>query len=377
VSRRSRQWTDALVAAGLFLACFGVVHTWFWAHADLVDWPTYQSYGGAIVHSHDVPYRDFAVEYPPGALPTFVLPSWIGGDYATTFAWLMFACGLVLVVVMALWLRPAAALYAAFAPVLVGSLILSRFDLWPALLATAALAAFLHDRHGLGWGLLAAAVTAKLWPLVLVPPALVWSYRRGRVASVLVGVAVGLLVVLPFAIAAPHGLYESLRGQADRPLQVESLGAALFTTFGHPRVVDSHGSQGIAGHAGVGALFAAAQLVVLLALWIAFARGPATGGRFVRYSVASVAAFVAFSKVLSPQYLLWLVPLVPLVRGRRGLAATALLTLALVLTQLWFPRHYFAYAVDFHRAWIVLARDLVLVALVAVLAFPFRVAARP
>src|SRR6185312_2961436 len=175
-----------------------------------------------------------------------------------------------LVVVMALWLRPAAALYAAFAPVLVGSLILSRFDLWPALLATAALAALLHDRHGLGWGLLAAAVTAKLWPLVLIPPALVWSYRRGRLSSVLVGVAVGALVVLPFAIAAPHGLYESLRGQADRPLQVESLGAALFPTFGHPQVVNSHGSQGISGHGGVGALFAGAQIVALLALWIAF-----------------------------------------------------------------------------------------------------------
>ena len=83
-----------------------------------------------------VPYRDFAVEYPPGSLPAFVLPSLLGGDYATTFAWSMAACGVALVSVVAL-ARPRAALYVALAPVLTGSLILSRFDLWPALLTAA------------------------------------------------------------------------------------------------------------------------------------------------------------------------------------------------------------------------------------------------
>ena len=119
----------------------------------LVDWPTYQSYGGSIVHSRAIPYRDFPVEYPPRSLPVFVLPSLIGGTYATTFEWVMAVCGVALVVVVA-WLRPHAALYVALAPVLVGSLILSRFDLWPALLATAALAALVRDRHPLGWALL-------------------------------------------------------------------------------------------------------------------------------------------------------------------------------------------------------------------------------
>ncbi len=81
-------------------------------------------------------------------------------------------------------------------------------------------------------------------------------------------------------------------------------------------------------------------------------------------------AFVAFDKVLSPQYLLWLIPLVPLVRGARGAAATGLLTAAFVLTQVWFPERYFDYALHFHLAGVVLLRDLVLVALLAVLALP-------
>ena len=154
---------------------------------------------------------------------------------------------------------------------------------------------------------------------------------------------------------APHGVWHTLSSQVSRPLQVESLGAALLTTFGHPRIVTTHGSQNLAGHGALGAALSAVGTIAVVAAWIAFARGPTTRERFVRYAVAAVCAFVAFDKVLSPQYLLWLIPLVPLVRGRRGLAATALLTVACVLTQVWFPQRYFAYADDFHLAWVVLA----------------------
>jgi uncharacterized membrane protein len=370
VSSRTRQWADAFVAAGLFLACFGLVHTWFWAHGELVDWPTYQSYGSAIVDHHRVPYRDFSVEYPPGALPVFVLPAYFG-DYANALEWLMAACGVALVAVLA-FIRREAAYYAALAPVLVGSLILSRFDLWPALLLVAALAALLGGRDGLGWAFLGAAVAAKLWPLVVVPPAFLWSMRRGRGRAVLAGAVVVAIAFVPFALIAPHGLWHSLSSQASRPLQVESLGAAFLTTFGHPHVVTTHGSQNVAGHGALGAVLSALGALAVVGAWSAFARGPVTRDRFVRYAVAAVCGFVAFDKVLSPQYLLWLIPLVPLVRGRRGVGATGLLTVACVLTQVWFPQRYFAYADSFELAWVVLLRDVVLVALFAALVTPRR-----
>ncbi len=375
MSSRARRWTDALVAAGLFLACFGLVHTWFWAHGELVDWPIYQSYGSAIVDHHRVPYRDFAVDYPPGALPVFIVPAWFG-DYANALEWVMAACGVALVGVLA-FVRREAAYYAALAPLLVGSLILSRFDLWPALLLVVALAALLAGRDSLGWAFLGAAVAAKLWPLVVVPPALLWSARRGHARSTLVGLAVAAVAFVPFAVIAPHGVWHTLSSQFSRPLQVESLGAAFLTTFGHPGIVSTHGSQNIAGHGALAALLSAAGTITVIATWIAFARGPATRDRLVRYAAAAVCAFVAFDKVLSPQYLLWLIPLVPLVRGRRGLGATALLTVACVLTQVWFPQRYFAYADDFKLAWVVLLRDLVLVALFAVLVTPRPGRARP
>src|SRR5215207_7700984 len=114
------------------------------------------------------------------------------------------------------------------------------------------------------------------------------------------------------------------------------------------------------------------QAAVLIALWVSFARGPATRERLIRYAAAVVVAFIALGKVLSPQFLIWLLPLVPLVRGRRGLGASLLLAVALVLTQLWFPQRYWPYAYDFavFQSWTVLARDLVLVAILFVLVCP-------
>jgi hypothetical protein len=121
-------------------------------------------------------------------------------------------------------------------------------------------------------------------------------------------------------------------------------------------------------------VFAALQVVSLVALWIAFARGPATRERLLRYAAASVGAFIVFGKVLSPQFLLWLFPLVPLVAGRRGAIATGLVGLAAVLTQVWFPTRYWQLANDLAAgpSWLVVARDLLLLATLCVLVLPAR-----
>ena len=71
--------------------------------------------------------------------------------------------------------------------------------------------------------------------------------------------------------------------------------------------------------------------------------------------------------MLSPQFLIWLIPLVPLVRRW---SVAILYVAALVLTQAWFPKHYWSYALHFSEAvtWLVLLRDVVLVALLVALA---------
>jgi hypothetical protein len=397
----------AIVAGGLALAllvgAWTALHRSFYRKSQIVDTPIYQRYGDAIANGR-VPYRDFALEYPPGALPVFAIPSLLRsreGDlrgYRRGFEAQMLACGaLVLLFMLSVLLRlearpgrlAAALAFAAVAPLLLGSVVLSRFDLWPAALTAGALAALVANRYRLGLGALGVAFATKLYPAALLPLAAAWVWRRaGRreAALALAGFAAAALAVfLPFVVLAPHGVWDALTRQTDRPLQIETLGAGVLLVL-HQVVGlgltmrSSHGSQNLAG-AGPDALAAvqtAVQLAALAAIWIWFARGPADRERLVRAAAAAVCAFVALGKVLSPQFLIWLVPLVPLVRGRRGLAAGGLLATALVLTQLWFPFRYWDLALEFAAfpSWLVLVRDLVLVALRAVLVWPDRAATR-
>ncbi len=83
-SRAGRGLTAFVAALGVsvFLAAWGTLHYGFYTHRLLLDTPIYEHYGDASLHGR-VPYRDFAVEYPPGALPVFLLPSAVAGGYST------------------------------------------------------------------------------------------------------------------------------------------------------------------------------------------------------------------------------------------------------------------------------------------------------
>jgi hypothetical protein len=393
----------AFVAVALFVGVWTALHYGFYTHRQITDTPVYQHYGNEIAHGK-LPYRDFALEYPPGALPMFALPGLVshGGKnqdvrpgFRRTFETLMWICGALALIAMALTLRVvggplwAPLLFAALAPLALGTVILSRFDLWPAALAAGALAALVSRRFRLGHVLLGLGAAAKFYPGVLLPLAVAYTWKRRGRREALVCLAFSLgvfaLVVVPFLALAPHGVWHSVRVQLERPLQVESIGAAFLlvahNVFGFALAGEtSHGSQNVAGGAAhvLAILSSVVQACVLVWIWWAFARGPATATGLVRSSAAAVCAFVAFGKVLSPQFLIWLIPIVPLVRGRRGLWGSALLLAALVLTQIWFPFRYFRLALDFEPglSWVLLARDLVLVALALLLAWPSHAARR-
>ena len=353
----------------------------------IFDVELYRTYGDAM-ESGLVPYRDFDVEYPPAALPVFVLPAFANGeDYGSAFELLMWACAVVMIVLLATTLAaveasPArlygATAFAGIAPLLIGSVILTRFDLWPAALVAGVLAALVLGRDRLGLGLLGLATMAKIYPAVLLPIAVVWvARRRGlREAFICLGVfaAVVVAIALPFAILSPGGLAHSVTTQLGRPLQIESLGAAVLLAANqlgayHPTIVSTHGSQNLDGTLPdvLATIETALGVAALLAVWVVFARGRMERDRLMIASAAAVVAFIAFGKVLSPQFLIWLIALVPLVAGTVGVAACWLLAAALVTTQIWFPYRYWDVVALQPVGWLVLLRDVLLVALFAVL----------
>jgi 8-oxo-dGTP pyrophosphatase MutT (NUDIX family) len=385
-----------LTAAALLLFALGwlALQDGFYARAQIRDTLIYRYYGERMA-SGDVPYRDFRVEYPPGALPAFVVPALVSSSfdgYRRAFELLMVVCGLAAIVatsvaLVALGRDPpqlaAALAFAAAAPLALGSVVLSRFDLLPAALAAGATAALLRGRHRLSFGLLALGIATKIYPFVLVPLAVAYVWRRRGRREALVGlgvlVAVLLLCFVPFAVLGPHGVWAAVTRQVGRPLQLETVGAGILLAAHHLfglglTMRSSAGSQNLAGSLpdSLALVQTLLQAAVLIGVWRWYARRTSDDEGLVRAAAIAVCGFVALGKVLSPQFLVWLVFPIVLVRGRRGLLAGSLLGAALVLTQLWFPYRYWdlVFGFDETASWLVLVRDVALLGVLGALAWP-------
>ena len=317
-----------------------------------------------------LPYRDYPLEYPPLSLPVLLLPSLFAGPglteagYTRGFELVMAACAVALVPIVVLTVvrlrgsrvdLGAATVLVAASPLLLGSLAISRYDLWPALLTAGATLAMVTGRLRWAFAILALAVLAKVYPGFLIPIFVAYAWRvagrREAVIDTAIGAAVGLAGMLPFVAIDAAGALDPFTRFIARPLQVESLGAAILLAL-HDWLGRSLGhftytffSFNLDGPlpSAVAAVQAVALIALLLAIWLAAARGPADPARLVVASAAVLAADVALGKVLSPQYVLWLVAPVAVLSSVRGVRPLATVGVALVLTQLYYPAMYQAY----------------------------------
>jgi uncharacterized membrane protein len=263
--------------------------------------------------------------------------------------------------------------FAAAAPVALGEVVLNRYDLWPTALGLVALALLLRRRDAASFAVAGVGAAAKVFPALLVPVAAAWLARReGRPRALrLVGAAAlaALAVALPFLALGPGGVRFTFSVQLGRGLQIESLGGSLLAAGERVGllavdVVSSSGSHNVAGGLAraVSLLLTAALLAVLAWIVVRVARGASPAPAFA----ASVVAFVALGKVLSPQFVVWLLPLAPLLPGRaRAVAAAGLTLAAALLTNLWFPERYGGVVAVGPESWLVVARNAALLVLLA------------
>jgi Glycosyltransferase family 87 len=333
------------------------------------DVHVYATYGGKIA-AGQFPYRDFFDEYPPLAQPVFLLAHVAGAShYALAFKSLMalfgvgaLACAVVTLRTLRVTLVRAvgAVTVIAVAPLLVGPIFLNAYDLWPAFLLSLALLLLVLDRPLLAFGVLGAAVAAKVYPVALLPIALLYVGPRLRRSAFLSFAGVWILVHLPFAILAPGGLRYSYSQQAKRGLELNSIGGAFLLAahkvgIGHPKLGNEPpGSLNVLGR-GADTIAAVSSVLVacaIVAAAVVFARSRRDPQALVVAAAASVAGFVAFDKVFSAQYIDWLVPLVPLA----GLAASAATVVVLGLTRLVFS-HRSGIQAGSDAVWLLLVRD--------------------
>ena len=369
-----------LLAGAVYLVACAVAYGGLFSHAYPGDVGTYADYGRALVLHGHIPYRDFYDEYPPGSVPLFALPALIwNAHYVLVFKLLMTACGLGFTVCAA-WTVRRLGLSSwrlapiVLAPVLMGPVFLNRYDPLPAFLVSLALVALLRGQERFSGGLLGAGTALKLYPAVVVPVAI----RRARslVGAGTAYVVTAAVLVLPLFALAPGGVGYSLWTQAKRHLQIESLGASILLVGsklgihhvgwirGKPGSIDIGGT--LADSVGVLSSLLALALVLVVA-WV-FWKGPDDDERMVTAWAAAVAAWVVFGKVLSPQYLTWLVPLVPLAAGRKGRWAAVVWFAVLAITQLeYLGGGRYGQRDQNWSVWVLLVRNLGLVGMFALL----------
>ena len=362
------------LATPLLLGALAVPSGGLFRGAKFRDLHLYREYGDALLDGR-LPYRDVFVEYPPGAIPLFALPSLApGGWYDALFKVLMTLCAIATIYLVVLLLArrgtgvPELALVAAFlalVPIALGPVSLNTYDAWPALLTVGALAALLYARGALAFGLLGAAFAAKLYPVVLVPLALVHVGRAAAGRALAAFAAVAAVLIVPWVALSPHGVWDSIDAQLGRGLHSESLGAGVLLAGDRIGAYDAHvvkrlhpaATRDLVGglpHA-LGYLTSVLALLAVVAVWLVHYR---RRGRLELAFAAAIAGVLAFAKVLSPQYLVWLIPFVPF----GGVAAAVLFVAALALAQSWYFHYRELWTVG-PQVWPLLARNVLLVAL--------------
>ncbi|MET7456687.1 glycosyltransferase family 87 protein [Streptomyces sp. NPDC005574] len=297
-----------------------------------------------VLRTGTFPLDDVTWQYPPAAALAILSPGLLP-FLSYPHAFFVLACVADLVVLALLLyagLRPGRSLRGAWVWVvgvpLLGPTVYARYDVMVTAVAVGALLA--AARHPRVAGVLAGfGALLKVWPVLV----LVAARRRGVWASA--SATVVALAAL-FSIAMP-GAFAFLTFQRGRGTEVESLGSLVFHVARHHgwhgQVLLNYGSVEFVGpHVDLVSM-AALFLTGIAFGWLLLWRLMAT--RFQAHTLAD-AAFVAVlmftttSRVISPQYLVWLIGLAAVCMcfraSRMGVPACLVLAASLV-TVLEFP----------------------------------------
>ncbi len=304
-----------------------------------------------VLRSGTFPLDDVTWQYPPAAALAVLSPGLLPFlEYATAFFVLVLLADLAtLALLLYAGGRPGRSRLGAWVWVagvpLLGPTVYARYDVMVTAVAVAALLAGSRRPRLLG-ALAAFGALLKVWPAML----LLGVRRRSAWVS---AVATGAGVAAVSAALMP-GAFAFLDFQRDRGTEVESLGALVFHVARHHgwegEVLLNYGSVEFLGPyvdlVSAGAMFLNGAALAWLLLWRLTARRfePHT---FVDAAFVAVLLFTVTSRVISPQYVVWLVGLAAVClchRASRMRVPVALVLVAAFVTVLEFPL-WFAHVV--------------------------------
>jgi uncharacterized membrane protein len=331
--------------------------------ANKMWWPNWQ-----------IPYHDFASEYPPIALLSFLLPRLVADTivpYSWAFAAELMICDLLALLMLAdlastfkISVRNTLVVYTLLI-LATGPILVARYDLLPAMLVLAAVWAFIKGKNKLAWAAAALGFAAKLYPIIIIPFFFIYQIKKRQYSRLIQGGAVFLITLvilfLPWVVIDTNGFWHSFTYHFERGLHAESTyGTALLTgqVLGLTKVDGAltYGSWNLSSPladslAKISFPIVAVFLLIIYGLftWRLYKKsGPEpiektseiSALNLLQFTALAVAVFLLTNKVFSAQYLAWLCPLIPLVAAGREYFIPLLFMVAAVLTQYVYPYNY-------------------------------------
>lgn len=321
-----------------------------------------------------IPYHDFASEYPPLALLSFLLPGLFLHTtlaYSWAFAAELLLFDLLVMLLIAdlssffkISLRNALAVYTLLI-IATGPILVCRYDILPAALVLLALWAFIKGRSKLAWAVAALGFAAKLYPLIILPLFVIYQLKNRQYSQLIKGGAVFIIVLLiinlPWVIIDAPGYWQSLTYHLERGLHSESTyGTVLLAgqVLGMTKVEGAltYGSWNLSSPladslAKMSLYISVGFLIIVYGLFTWLLKKDSEGNlmtkmyepsaaKLLQYAALAVIVFTLTNKVFSAQYLVWLCPLLPLISGGRRYIILAFFIVGAALTQFVYPYNY-------------------------------------
>lgn len=305
-------------------------------------------------------------EYLPGAMFFFLIPGYLIPPIAST--WQAYLKGLifinVILVIIHLYIykqRSTLAPYLFLGILLfAGPIFFFRHDLFVSLFVIGSILLWQKKKVNLAAFTLGVATSIKIYPMLILPYFVILAYKSKNYLEVLkVTAFFGLGILLIFGVYILLGssvseIVNSLKVNSIKPVHVESIWGSLLTIIGKLKNGVWTPGLGSSGIFGIDPRFIYVPvnfynyfwILPLGAFYIFIHKNVKKFDELrVDFIFLIILIFLLFSKILTAQYLFWLLPLFPLLKFTKKtslIMVSAFVTILLIVfaSQYIYPLHY-------------------------------------
>lgn len=303
------------------------------------------------------PINDSMWQYPPLAGFVFTIPQYIFGNSNIGFIFTMiFFDFLILLTILkfglSLYKSKIAVSLNGFAgawfwiiwPILMGPLLLTRFDLVPTWFAILGLIAIYEKRIKLAGFLITVGSLLKLWPILILS-----ILDRKILSKIIFPIVILSVLVLIFIEFISVGAFSFLENQTSRGLQVESVAAVIFVIFklwganvDYPFRYGSLEVEAVFANE-IALILNLSTLIFFLIIFTLNIKDKLNSLNIFEKSLIVIIFAIGLSRVFSPQFWIWIggiSALVILFKDTKLKRVILILSSSALLTQILYPALY-------------------------------------